>query len=130
MSRLTALEARALDAVDRDGLAASLTELLAVPSVTGSDAESDVQHLLGKQLTALGLDVDLWPLDLPALASPAGFPGTEAARTEAWGLVGTAHGEGDRPAMVLQGHVDVVPPGDLGQWRSDPFEATWRGDRG
>src|SRR3978361_929813 len=129
MSRLTALEARALDAVDRDGLAASLTELLAVPSVTGSDAEADVQHLLAKQLTALGLDVDLWPLDLPALTAAPGFPGTEAARTEAWGLVGTAHGDGDRPALVLQGHVDVVPPGDPARWRNDPFEPTWRGMR-
>jgi acetylornithine deacetylase len=128
-SRLTPIEARALEAVDRDAVAASLTELLALPSVTGSDAESDVQHVLAKQLTALGLDVDLWPLDLPALTGTAGFPGTEAERAEAWGLVGTAHGEGDRPAMVLQGHVDVVPPGDLGQWRSDPFEPTWRGDR-
>ena len=129
MSQLTAVEARALDAVDREAVAASLTELLAVPSVTGSDAESDVQHLVAKQLTALGMDVDLWPLDLPVLAATAGFPGTEADRSEAWGLVGTAHGEGDRPALVLQGHVDVVPSGDLARWRSDPFEPTWRGRR-
>ena len=122
-------EARALDAVDRDAIARSLTELLAVPSVSGSDAESDVQHLLAKQLVSAGLDVDSWPLDLPALAASAGFPGTEVERTEAWGLVGTAHGEGDRPALVLQGHVDVVPAGDLAHWRDDPFEPTWRGDR-
>ena len=25
---------------------------------------------------------------------------------------------------MLQGHVDVVPPGDLAQWRGDPFEPT------
>jgi acetylornithine deacetylase len=125
----TAAEAQALQAIDRDAVAASLTELLAVPSVTGSDAESDLQHLLAKQLSALGMDVDLWPLDLPALAAADGFPGTEAPRSEAWGLVGTAAGDGDRPALVLQGHVDVVPPGDRGQWRSDPFEPTWRGAR-
>jgi len=129
MSRLTTAEARALDAVDREAVALSLTDLLAVPSVTGSDAESDVQHVLAKQLTALGLDVDLWPLDLPQLTTAPGFPGTEVDRGEAWGLVGTAHGEGDRPALVLQGHVDVVPSGDLGQWHSDPFEPTWRGNR-
>jgi len=129
MSPLTAPEVRALEAVDRDALAGSLTELLAVPSVTGSDAESDVQHLLAKQLTALGLDVDLWALDLPGLTTAAGFPGTEAERSEAWGLVGTAAGEGDRPALVLQGHVDVVPSGDRGRWRDDPFEPTWRGSR-
>jgi len=127
--RLTDPEARALAAVDREALATSLTDLLAVPSVTGSDAESDVQHVLAKQLVALGLDVDLWPLDLPVLGAAAGFPGTEAVRSEAWGLVGTSAGDGGRPGLVLQGHVDVVPPGDLGQWRSDPFEPTWRGTR-
>ena len=125
---ITPTEARALDAVDRDAVAPTLTELLAVPSVSGSDAESDVQHLLGKQLVSAGLDVDSWQLDLPGLAASAGFPGTEVERTEAWGLVGTAHGEGDRPALVLQGHVDVVPAGDRAQWRDDPFEPTWRGD--
>jgi acetylornithine deacetylase len=119
--RLTDPEARALAAVDREALATSLTDLLAVPSVTGSDAESDVQHVLAKQLAALGLDVDLWPLDLPLLGAAAGFPGTEAVRSEAWGLVGTSAGDGGRPGLVLQGHVDVVPPGDLAQWRSDPF---------
>ena len=129
MPRLTAPEVRALEAVDREALAGSLTELLAVPTVTGSDAESDVQHLLAKQLTSLGLDVDLWAMDLPGLTAAAGFPGTEADRSEAWGLVGTATGEGDQPALVLQGHVDVVPAGDRGQWRDDPFEPTWRGDR-
>ena len=125
---ITPTEARALDAVDRDAVARTLTELLAVPSVSGSDAESDVQHLLGKQLVSAGLDVDCWQLDLPGLAASAGFPGTEVERTEAWGLVGTEHGEGDRPALVLQGHVDVVPAGDRAQWRDDPFEPTWRGD--
>jgi acetylornithine deacetylase len=127
--RLTDPEARALAAVDREALATSLTDLLAVPSVTGSDAESDVQHVLAKQLAALGLDVDLWPLDLPVLGAAAGFPGSEAVRSEAWGLVGTSAGDGGRPGLVLQGHVDVVPPGDLAQWRSDPFEPTWRGTR-
>jgi acetylornithine deacetylase len=30
---------------------------------------------------------------------------------------------------VLQGHVDVVPAGDLAKWGSEPFEPTWHGDR-
>ena len=28
------------------------------------------------------------------------------------------------PLLVFAGHTDVVPPGDTGQWESDPFIAT------
>ena len=30
------------------------------------------------------------------------------------------------PVLCFAGHTDVVPPGDLGAWRSDPFEPTVR----
>ena len=43
------------------------------------------------------------------------FPGSEAPRLEGHGVVGTASGDGE-PALVLQGHVDVVPVGDLANW--------------
>jgi acetylornithine deacetylase len=126
---LSPAEQRALAAIDRAAVVSSLTELLAVPSVSGTDAECDVQHLLAKEMQALGLDVDIWAMDLDALARADGFPGTEAERVEAWGLVGTRHGDSEIPALVLQGHVDVVPPGDLAHWRSAPFEPTVRGSR-
>lgn len=129
MTSLTRAEERALAAIDRSAVVASLVELLAVPSVSGSDAESDVQHQLAKQVEALGLDTDLWSMDLDGLMQAEGFPGVEAARVEAWGLVGIRPGGSQVPALVLQGHVDVVPPGDLAQWRSAPFEPTMRGGR-
>jgi acetylornithine deacetylase len=121
MERLTSVEKQALNAVDRDGIVTMLTELLAVPSVSGSDAECDIQHVLAKSLGQLDLDVDLWSMDLEELHREPDFPGAEAARTEAWGLVGTHHGETPQPALILQGHVDVVPPGDRAKWTRDPF---------
>ena len=77
------------------------------------------------RLRTLGLDVDHWPLDLPALRAAAGYPGEEVDRTEAWGLVGTSAGAGP-PALILAGHVDVVPPGDRRRGRAtriDPRSA-------
>ncbi|MFC4068590.1 ArgE/DapE family deacylase [Actinoplanes subglobosus] len=120
-------EAAALTAVDERAVARELLELLTVPSVTGSAAESELQHLLAGRLERLGLDVDLWSMDLPALRAHPDFPGTEAPRDDAWGLVGTTTG-GDGPAVILQGHVDVVPPGDRRQWGSDPFAPRVDGD--
>jgi len=120
---LNAAECRALDAIDEEALLASLVDLVRVPSVTGSDAESELQHRCSTMLHDEGLDVDTWKLDLDALAADERFPGTEAARSEGYGVVATTAGEGD-PALVLQGHVDVVPIGDPAKWEAhDPFGA-------
>lgn len=129
MIHLNRAEERALAAIDRPAVVSSLVDLLAVPSISGSDAECDVQHLLAKEVEALGLDVDLWAMDLAELTAAEGFPGSEAERSEAWGLVGTRTGDSDVPALVLQGHVDVVPPGDLAHWATAPFQPTMRSGR-
>ena len=126
-AELTPAETAALEAVDEAVIARTLLELLAIPSVTGTDAETEMQHHLSARLARLGLDVDLWQMDLPALRAQSEFPGTEAPRDEAWGLVATTPG-GDRPTLILQGHVDVVPPGDLRAWDGDPFVPRVSGD--
>ncbi|MFF3498419.1 ArgE/DapE family deacylase [Streptomyces sp. NPDC003247] len=121
-------EAAVLAAIDGPAAARTLLELIAIPSVTGSVAESEIQHHLAGRLERLGLDVDLWGMDLPALYAHPGFPGTEAPREEAWGLVGHTPDGGDGPTLILQGHVDVVPPGDLAAWEGDPFAPRVSGD--
>ncbi|GAA2544661.1 ArgE/DapE family deacylase [Streptomyces levis] len=121
-------EAAALAEIDEAALARTLQELIAVPSVTGSAAESELQHQLAGRLEWLGLETDLWSMDLPALRAHPDFPGTEAPRDEAWGLVGTTPDGGDGPTLVLQGHVDVVPPGDRTAWDGDPFVPRVTGD--
>ncbi|MBA2638729.1 MAG: ArgE/DapE family deacylase [Nocardioidaceae bacterium] len=122
MPGLTRAEAHALQAIDGTHAVSLLTELLAVPSISGSAAESEIQHLVAKKLHRLDLDVDLWPFELDSLGREPDFPGVESTRDEAWGLVGTWPGETANPALILQGHVDVVPPGDLDKWSGAPFE--------
>ena len=123
-SDATAAERRVLDAIDEEELVATLVELVRVPSVTGTDAEAELQHTLAQWFEEAGLEVDLWALDLDELRADPDFPGTEAPRLEGHGLVGTAEGEGP-PGLVLQGHVDVVPVGDLAKWPgAEPFSAS------
>jgi len=122
---LTGPEAAVLELLDEAATIQTLRDLVAVPSVGGSAAEADVQAELARRLGALGHEVDLWPLDLDALRAHPDYPGEEVQRSEAWGLVsstGGVDGEDPVPALVLQGHVDVVPAGDLAAWRSGPFE--------
>ena len=106
--------------MDEAALVATLNELMAVPSIGGTPDEIEIQQLLAERLTALGLIVDLWPIDLPELRGRPDFPGEEVDRTQAWGLVAT-HRPDQRSGLILQGHVDVVPPGDLSRWSHGPF---------
>ncbi|MFG1944834.1 ArgE/DapE family deacylase [Nonomuraea sp. NPDC048826] len=122
------VETRVLDAIDESEAVNLLAETVGVPSITGTDAESELQHHFAGLLTEAGMDVDVWKLDLDDLRGRDGFPGTEAPRVEGYGVVGVTGGDGV-PALALQGHVDVVPVGDLAKWQgSDPFAARISGD--
>ena len=122
MADLSAAEAAVLSAVDEEWIVDRLCRLIAVPSIGGTAAESEVQHLLADWLEELDCTVDRWPIDLDAAATAADAPGQEVVRTEAWGVVGTVPGAEDGvPALVLSGHTDVVPAGDRSLWPADPF---------
>jgi len=109
------------------GLDDLLASLVAIPSVGGTPAESHIQHVLAARLDDLGLEVDRWPLDLAGLAAEPGFPGSEVARTEAWGVVARLPGSGGGRSLLLNAHTDVVPVGDPRAWTSPPFAPTFRG---
>jgi acetylornithine deacetylase len=116
--------ARVLAEVDGAAEAAEqrLAQLVRVPSVGGTDPEHEIQAVLAAGLAELGLETDHWRLPLPELLADPDFPGVEVERDEAWGLVGRLAGRGDGPALLLNGHVDVVPVGDPAAWSTpDPF---------
>jgi acetylornithine deacetylase len=107
-----------------------LAELVAVPSVSGSDAENELQDLLARRYEDAGLEVDRWDVPLEQLLAEPGFPGVEVDREQALGVVARLPGTGDGPSLMLNAHVDVVPPGAPGPWGGeDPFSGTVVGDR-
>ena len=123
----TAFEQSVLKHLDEDALVETLGALVRVPSVGGTDAEVEVQALCADLLRDCDVEVDRWDIDLEELQADPWFPGSEVERAQAVGVVGTTDGDGI-PALVLQGHLDVVPPGDPETWLgSDPFSAEIRG---
>ncbi len=126
MRSVSRFEASVLDQLDTGALVDSLVELVRIPSIGGSDAELEVQELFAARLAQLGADVDRWDIDLAELREDPWYPGEEVHRDAAVGVVGTTGG--DEPAgLILQGHLDVVPPGDPETWMgSDPFSAEIR----
>jgi acetylornithine deacetylase len=116
------LEAGVLAAIDDEQILRDLTDLVAIPSVDGTPAEAAAQRWCAERLEEIGLDVDLWEIDLREETSQPDFPGMEVERTEALGCVGVLGDPTSTPALALCGHTDVVPPGDLGLWPDrDPF---------
>ncbi|MGW6279491.1 M20/M25/M40 family metallo-hydrolase [Kribbella sp. NPDC055071] len=105
---VSAVERAVLAGVDEARVVEDLRELVRIPSVDGSVAEGVVQEWCAERLGSLGLQVDKWLIDVPALSAEPGFPGMEVARDSAWGVVGVLGGEGV-PGLILNGHVDVVP---------------------
>ena len=124
MSELSRAEERVLASIDETALVQELIDQIRIPSVTGTDAESDLQHRFERQLQGLGFEVDAWKLDLSSLEAHPDYPGREAPRSEGYGVVGST-GPTGTPAIVLQAHVDVVPTGDLDKWVDrDPFSGS------
>ena len=94
-----------------------LARLVAIPSVSEPNfPEHTRPALLETYETILGLLRDVGVEKLGALE----LPGTAPVLT---GEISTPDGA---PTVLLYGHYDVVPAGDVEKWESPPFEATAR----
>ena len=113
---LTYLDEHAADTVT------TLRDLIRIPSVSGSDAENDIQAHLAAELIGLGLDVDHWQIPLSCTLAAPDFPGVEVHRDEAWGLLARYPGCDGGPSLMINAHVDVVPTGETATWGgAEPF---------
>src|SRR5262249_38950226 len=90
----------------RDELVEFARELVATPSPNPPGDERAVAALVVEKLAALGVDrVE-----------------TVGARDERPNLI--AHvGEPGGPTLILGGHLDPKPPGDVAEWERDPYGA-------
>ncbi|HZQ98340.1 MAG TPA: M20 family metallopeptidase [Chloroflexota bacterium] len=96
-------ESRVLAAIDRDELVDVARAAVRVPTVNPPGDERALADQLAARLRAGTIAVELLHHD-PARAS----------------LVGRVRGRGERPGLILTGHLDVVGPGEQ-PWRHDPF---------
>lgn len=125
---LSQLEQHVLSFLDEQALIAAFRQLLRIPSLTGQEA--DAQRWLAEHMQQLGLDVDLWTIDVAELQKHPQFPGMEVDRTnqEAVGLVGIWQGtplvnQAPGKRLIFNGHIDVVPEGDAANWHHSPWGA-------
>ena len=115
---LTAPFAAAAGAVDPARVEADLRRLVRIPSITGS--EEAIQSEMETLFAELGLAVERIETDPVVFAQDPDYPGSEMPRTTLPVVVGRIGRPGGK-RILLVGHVDVVPVGDIATWSRDPW---------
>ena len=105
-------------AIDVARLLQDLSALVAIPSVTGS--EEAAASWCAEALEELGLVVQIVRPDLAAIRADPDWPGEEMPRTSLPVVIGRT-GDATGRRIILSGHFDVVPPGELDTWTADPW---------
>ncbi len=123
---LSPVETRVLDLFDVSGMVRLVSELVRIPSMGGQ--ESQAQLRVAAWMEENGFEVDLWEIDLPTLSTHPAFS-AEVERDEGLGLVGSLGDGASGRTLILNGHVDVVPPGDSSAWTFPPWEGRIEGGR-
>lgn len=118
---MTSVEERVLKSIDMQDLLATLNDLIEIQSLGGQ--ETPAQEYMANWMRQHGMQMDNWDIDLPQLIKHPAFS-AELERTQASGLVGWIGQYDGGRSLILNGHVDVVPAGDLENWHYSPWKAT------
>lgn len=124
-----AADIRAATAELRDDTVAFLARLVAEDSTLGREAGA--QDVVAEAFAGLGLEIDRFEVDPVALADRPGFSppvhDTYAGRDNVVGVHRPKAGGGR--SLILNSHVDVVPPGPAAAWTTPPFTPSVRDGR-
>ena len=83
---------------------------------------------MAAQMERCGLEVDVWDLDFDELRRHPPYS-AEVERADGMGVAGVLGGGTGGRSLIVNGHVDVVPPGDEYNWRFPPWQGTVSGGR-
>lgn len=96
-----------------------LQRLVQERSIRGE--ESKAQAIIIEKLREIGLNLDIWEIGGKELTSHRVFLSDRKDFKGNPNVVGVLKGEGGGRSIILNGHIDVVPEGDINQWKHDPF---------
>ncbi|PGS50949.1 peptidase [Bacillus sp. AFS041924] len=99
-----------------------LRQLVMENSVSGN--ESKAQAIVLEKLRELELDLDVWEPDLKEMKEHPYFISTRDSFAGSPNIVATLKGTSGGRSMILNGHIDVVPEGNIQQWTYPPYSAT------
>ncbi len=111
----------------RDEMIETLAELVRIPSVVGD--EGPAQEFMERQYKNLGLDVNIFEADKNNVGQHSACVESGLPFEGRPNVIGILKGDTDKKSIILNGHVDVVSPEPVDQWRHDPWGAEIEGNR-
>ncbi|TVR72043.1 MAG: ArgE/DapE family deacylase [Sphaerobacteraceae bacterium] len=110
----------------RDQLIADLQSLVRIPSVTGD--EGAVQDQVQSLFETRNLQIDRWETSREDILPYMEHVGDQPSYEGRPNVVGTLAGAGNGRSIMLNGHIDVVDPGDASFWKHGPWSGAVEGD--
>ena len=104
---------------NKDELISFMKKIIQIPSVTGD--EGTIQDYLYEYLNNLGLDVEKVNIPISELEKHPGYVKSSTPYIEYPNLVATLKGSSNNHSLLFNGHVDVIPEGDLENWEYNPW---------
>ncbi|MFY4776859.1 peptidase [Metabacillus sp. RGM 3146] len=98
-----------------------LKKLVEQRSVQGNEAPA--QAIILEKCRQLGLQIDLWEPNGKLLRTHPDFYSTRTHFKESPNIAAVLKGKEGGRSLILNGHIDVVPEGDLAQWKHEPYLA-------
>ena len=96
---------------------------------TARTRSASCRSFVAERLGALGADVDLFEPDAGALRDHPMMPPWHHWRRPADHRRRRSRAAGGGRSLIVNGHIDVVSPGDLERWTTPPFDADVRDGR-
>lgn len=103
----------------QDSSVAFLQQLVRQPSTQGREAVA--QQLMEQRLKELGFMTEMWYPNGEELLKHPYFASPRCSFENSPNVAGILKGTGEGRSLLLNGHIDVVPEGDIGQWHDDPY---------
>jgi acetylornithine deacetylase len=105
----------------RERIIALHRALVRTPSVTG--AEGAMGRLVLEEFKRRGLDTDSWVATAEEMQGHLEHVGEQAVYDGRLNVAGRRKGGGGGRSILLNAHIDTVPPGDPALWTHPPFGA-------
>src|SRR3954463_16047103 len=91
--------------------------------------ESKAQAIIIEKLREIGLSLDIWEIGGAELTNHPIICSDRKSFKGNPNVIGVLKGTGGGRSIILNGHIDVVPEGDLEAWNEDPYSGVIQNGR-
>jgi len=107
----------------RQELVKLLQELVRLPSEScqRTGYEKEAQAFVAQRMKGMGLEVDIFEADMKKVKAHPAYLDIGKNYKNRPTVVGRLKGRRAHPSLMLLAHIDVVPAGDLAEWKHNPW---------